>query len=443
MRLLDCCTLRLHTFQDDIPPYAILSHTWENDEVSFEDVTEGTGESKAGYRKLEFCAEKARSEGLDFCWVDTCCIDKSNDLELSEALNSMFLWYAESTQCYVYLSDVASNGYSDEEISLHFRKSRWFTRGWTLLELIAPLSVEFYSRNGYYIGNKWSLARQIHEVTLIPINAFQGAPLSDFGVEERLAWTGNRQTTRDEDAAYCLLGIFDVQMPLTYGEGRAKAFKRLKKKILSSTVQLHSSRTHDVYRLLGDCEFRVLILNPGEYMSPLTGYLEEVNLLEPPNYNTVSYTWGQEPAIYRIDIGSEPMFIRPNLFQALQRFRDPKYRTCLWIDSICIDQGDIMERSAQVRQMADIYRNAKNVWIWLGEEDLTSKVAIRLVHEIINYETRGNGPWWDKAWWGYHSFKALDRILGRSWFTRRWVLRPSLNTTRTFANKTAVSASFF
>ena len=226
---------------DAIPRYAILSHTWRADteEVNFEDMIYGTGTSKPGYDKIRFCGEQARRDGLQYFWVDTCCIDKSSITELGEAINSMFRWYQKAAKCYVYLADVprpAFNADADgtpSQLSWEssFRKSRWFTRGWTLQELVAPALVEFYSKEGERLGSKRSLERHIHEVTGIPIKVLRGSPLSDVSVAERMAWAGNRETTYEEDKAYSLLGIFDVYMPLIYGEGGEKAFKRLREEI--------------------------------------------------------------------------------------------------------------------------------------------------------------------------------------------------------------------
>jgi hypothetical protein len=218
--------------------YAILSHTWGDDdeEVSFKDLTEGSGETKAGYKKVLFCAEQAARDGLQYCWVDTCCIDKSNSTELSEAINSMFRWYRNADKCYVYLSDVSTNDHDHVDPSLQswqtaFRESRWFTRGWTLQELIAPLSVEFFCLNGKRLGDKKSLERQLHEITGIAVLALQGIPLSQFSVKERMSWAENRETKREEDKAYSLLGIFDIHMPLIYGEGAKNAFGRLEEEV--------------------------------------------------------------------------------------------------------------------------------------------------------------------------------------------------------------------
>jgi hypothetical protein len=200
---------------------------------------DGTSEDKSGYKKVGFCAQQAADDGLQYFWVDSCCIDKSSSAELQEAINSMFHWYQNAAKCYVYLSDVlirkrkASDLSSEYTWESAFRSSRWFTRGWTLQELLAPGSdsVEFFSCEGDRLGDKRTLERQIHEITAIPITALRGTPLSQFDVDDRLLWTESRQTTREEDKAYSLFGIFDVYLPLIYGEGRESAFKRLREEI--------------------------------------------------------------------------------------------------------------------------------------------------------------------------------------------------------------------
>jgi hypothetical protein len=221
---------------EQIPHYAILSHTWEGQEVTYKDLkdyrdVEDVGAKlKGGYRKIFFCAEQAKRDGLDHFWVDTCCIDKSNSQELQEAVNSMFRWYQNAKKCYVYLSDVKHSTLDgDSESSL--RGSRWFTRGWTLQELLAPQSVEFFSTTRARLGDRESLKHIIHEITRIPVDALSGKQVSEYSVSERFSWADHRQTTRPEDGAYCLLGIFDIHLPLIYGEGREKALKRLKKEI--------------------------------------------------------------------------------------------------------------------------------------------------------------------------------------------------------------------
>jgi hypothetical protein len=224
-------------FDDDIPDYAILSHRWEAGEVTFKDLTDGTSEAKAGYGKIQFCGEQARRDELEYFWVDTCCIDKSSSAELSEAINSMFRWYQKAARCYVYLSDVSTGERKASDTSAEctwesaFRASKWFTRGWTLQELLAPRTVEFFSEEGNRLGDKGTLEQQIHEITGIPSTALRQYSLSQFDVEERFSWAKSRQTTRGEDKAYSLFGIFDIQMPLLYGEGEVKAFQRLREAI--------------------------------------------------------------------------------------------------------------------------------------------------------------------------------------------------------------------
>jgi hypothetical protein len=221
-------------FGDNIPSYAILSHTWgaDHEEVSFKDIVEGTGENKSGFAKIKFCGKQAAEDELQYFWVDTCCIDKTSSADLSEAINSMFQWYQNAVKCYVYLSDVSvDDGVCSKGWMSDFKKSRWFTRGWTLQELIAPTSVQFFSKEERLLGDKKSLEGTLHEVTDIAIPALQGTALSLFEVDDRMSWAQNRDTKREEDAAYCLLGIFNIHMPLLYGEGREKAMNRLRKEI--------------------------------------------------------------------------------------------------------------------------------------------------------------------------------------------------------------------
>ncbi|KAG9206091.1 hypothetical protein G6514_004812 [Epicoccum nigrum] len=245
MRLLHIATdgrlrwAREYIGNEEVPDYAILSHTWGEQEVIFDDLknldsTEDIGaKSKVGWGKIRFCLQQTRRDGLDHFWVDTCCIDKSNSQELQEAINSMFRWYQNAKRCYVYLSDVECNITDADSESCRrwkpaFRKSRWFTRGWTLQELLAPGSVAFYSKEEEFLGDKQSLKDTIHEITGIPVEALSRSGLSDFSVDDRFSWAKKRQTTREEDKAYCLLGIFGVYLPLIYSEGEENAFSRLR-----------------------------------------------------------------------------------------------------------------------------------------------------------------------------------------------------------------------
>jgi hypothetical protein len=238
LKLTDDGSFSLDTFVGStIPPYAVLSHTWgsNNEEVTFKDIADSSGSNKAGYQKLCFCGNQAKADGLHYFWVDTCCINNSNEKELTTAINSMFRWYQNAARCYVYLSDVSVHTQDGQfrhvKWELAFRNSRWFTRGWTLQELLAPKIVEFYSRDQVRLGDKTLLERLIHEITGIPIEALRGRYLQGFSVQERFQWGEKRQTTIGEDMAYCLLGIFDIFLPLIYGEGRTNAMRRLKREI--------------------------------------------------------------------------------------------------------------------------------------------------------------------------------------------------------------------
>ena len=226
----------LHEFiGTKVPVYAILSHTWGSEEVSLQEVENGTGKDKAGWKKIVFCAKEADTDGLRYIWVDTCCIDKRNAVELQEAINSMFRWYQNAARCYVHMSDVSIGEgdlrQSQPKWEVEFQRSRWFRRGWTLQELIAPSTVEFFDSEGRRIGDKEELTPKINDITQIPVAVLRGAALSELDVHERMSWAQGRETTRPEDMAYSLLGIFGIHMGLIYGEGIHNALQRLRRKI--------------------------------------------------------------------------------------------------------------------------------------------------------------------------------------------------------------------
>ncbi|KAI0157450.1 heterokaryon incompatibility protein-domain-containing protein [Xylariaceae sp. FL1272] len=306
MRLLNVDNFQLEEFfEPRVPPYVILSHTWDGDEVLFQDIQptfDGTFESlawstKKGARKVFDSAAITAKKGHKYIWIDTCCIDKSSSSELSEAINSMFNWYLKSSICFVYLADfalphAAKNGENDcyaisdnqkiEQMTrrrfgkpltndggglapLHDQGShdtrshdsrsflqglkdcRWFTRGWTLQELIAPHEVQFYDGNWTFFGTRISLSESLQQITNIAIEVLVFGTLGiegrnhrlprflkRYSVWEKMVWAAARETLRVEDTAYCLLGIFDINMPLLYGEG-PRAFLRLLKKIMKQT----------------------------------------------------------------------------------------------------------------------------------------------------------------------------------------------------------------
>lgn len=217
MRLLDSRTLRLvEFFGASIPKYAILSHRWEDEEVSLQDMQTGVAKDKKGYRKIESCCRRARLDGHEWVWIDTCCIDKTSSAELSEAINSMFRWYQRAWMCYAYLSDVRNEtaGYQGEAWRLldaftlrALNDSLWFTRGWTLQELIAPDEVTFYDKDWCKIGTKTDLKETLSSITGIHVSVLgPWFRVDSFSIAQRMSWASNRQTTRTEDMAYCLLG---------------------------------------------------------------------------------------------------------------------------------------------------------------------------------------------------------------------------------------------
>ncbi|CAJ2511477.1 Uu.00g071020.m01.CDS01 [Anthostomella pinea] len=226
---------------DRVPKYAILSHTWvEDEEISYQEMTSLASDpdhlaiEKSGYRKILETCRKAKRHDLDYAWVDTCCIDKSSSAELTEAVNSMFKWYQKSEACYAFLADLPS--YRDKHPRMP--SCRWFFRGWCLQELLAPHNLRFYDATWKYVGSKTELKTlinritQIDEETLVDSHRLYEAP-----VAQRMSWASNRITTREEDIAYCLLGIFDVNIPMLYGEGN-KAFIRLQEEIIKSSNDL-------------------------------------------------------------------------------------------------------------------------------------------------------------------------------------------------------------
>jgi hypothetical protein len=248
-------------FIDNIPPYAILSHTWgdDEDEVTFNDFMDGSGKLKTGYGKIQLCGEQAARDGLRHFWIDTCCIDKSNNTEFSEAINSMFSWYRNAAICYVYLADVSIGSRDPFNLFLptwetDFRHSRWFTRGWTLQELLAPSFVSFFTSEWKRLGDRESLEYLLHEITGVAVKALQGYPLSEFSIKDRIVWAKSRKTKREEDKAYSLLGIFNVYISPLYGEGKKNAFRRLRDEILK-TQKHPSNDLHDISFLVSDYQF--------------------------------------------------------------------------------------------------------------------------------------------------------------------------------------------
>lgn len=232
MRLVNTQTFELEEYFTNVPTYAILSHTWGDEEVTFQDWQQRreAAKEKKGFAKIENACNRAREDGHRYLWCDTNCIDKTSSAELSEAINSMFRWYAGSAVCYAFLVDVPSGPQQEQDES--FRASRWFTRGWTLQELLAPMHLLFFTQDWTLIGDRLSLSEQISSITMIAVQHMTiTGHIRLASISERISWLSRRETTRIEDMAYCMLGIFDINMPLLYGEG-TKAFIRLQEEIM-------------------------------------------------------------------------------------------------------------------------------------------------------------------------------------------------------------------
>ncbi|KAI0128541.1 heterokaryon incompatibility protein-domain-containing protein [Xylariales sp. AK1849] len=259
MWLIDTETKAL-VFHANIPAksYIILSHTWEDDEVSFQDIQNlEFARTKRGFSKIETVCRLAQERRFKYAWVDTCCIDKSSSAELTENINAMFRYYRSSAYCFAHLADLPcltpeqvveeKNWWRDHgrydhsstapSTAEHLLHCRWFTRGWTLQELIAPELVEFYDSEWNFRGSRTDWIGNLAQITGINAAALYGASLDVFPVATRLSWAAHRETTRHEDAAYCLLGLFGVYMPLIYGEAD-NAFLRLQEEICKSSNDL-------------------------------------------------------------------------------------------------------------------------------------------------------------------------------------------------------------
>ncbi|KAI5991873.1 hypothetical protein EDD15DRAFT_1063019 [Pisolithus albus] len=224
--------------------YAILSHRWlDGGEVNYLEITELAKmenrdeiRERSGYQKIVKSCQQAGNDGLKWLRVDTCCIDKRSSSELSETLNSMFRWYENSNKCYAYLHDADVFPTAPNETSAGSGCwPEWFSRGWTLQELIAPTDLQFFNKDWQAIGNKRDLASTLEKITRVPSGVLaDGLILYRPSVAQVMSWAADRRTTRIEDRAYSLMGLRDVNMPMLYGEGK-KAFIRLQQEIIRNS----------------------------------------------------------------------------------------------------------------------------------------------------------------------------------------------------------------
>ncbi|KAJ4301473.1 hypothetical protein N0V90_003565 [Kalmusia sp. IMI 367209] len=388
-------------FTAEVSAYAILSHTWGKGEVTFEDMKADADISKtiskAGWRKIQFCAEQAVADGLRYFWVDTCCIDKKNPIELSTAINSMFRWYQNAACCYVYLSDVSTPDEANDEMAWQaaFRKSQWFTRGWTLQELIAPRLVNFFSFEGKRLGSRSSLESMIHDITCIPVSALRGQrPLTEFSVEERMSWAAKRTTTFKEDKIYCLLGIFGVSLPPIYGEGEAHATLRLEEEIQKNQVERHFDRVRGLFAPARQPSQKRLHTAHQEQVPQSLDLGAGIRLLErlpggdfqlvafdddnPPPYAILSHTWeeGQEVTYNELVAGTGNDKNGYAKLQFCSRNAVADSLRYFWVDSCCINKSNSQELSTAINSMFRWYQRASVCYVYLSDVSIHDKKGV-------------------------------------------------------------------
>ena len=317
MYLINVKTFQLEFFQDDRNhEYAILSHRWQEEEVLFRDMQTGGASRKKGFAKLKRFCEEAAAAQYTYAWCDTCCIDKDSSAELSESINSMFRWYKNAGVCYAFLYDVTARMVQ----SAADLKSEWFARGWCLQELVAPRDMVFFNAGWDRLGSRDNLSIFVSDITGIHTVAL-GGDLDRFSVAQRMSWAAGRQTTRSEDIAYSLLGVFGVNMPLLYGEGGERAFARLQDEIMKESAD-HSIFAHasqgDKQRLLAEspADFRdsahVVRDGPPLLGEPYT--LTNVGL----SVSLILYTWSLEVYVALLDCSDSQANDRLGIFIQLQ-----------------------------------------------------------------------------------------------------------------------------
>lgn len=373
MRLLHSSSYQLNDFiEPDIPPYAILSHMWGAEEVSLHDLQETSVYAKIGFDKIRNCCKQAQVDKIQWIWIDTCCLDKLNSGEISEAVNSMYKWFENAVVCYAYLSDVSS---SQDEIRSMLLRCRYFTRKWTLQELVAPRSVVFFAKDWVKIGTRSSLHSIISEITGIQSAVLTGERKpKQCHVSERMAWASNRTASRVEDEAYAMMGLFDIKMPILYGEG-SRAFRRLQDEISKT----HYSSGLDTART----GMRLLVTK--SYPLEIRSFAAS----DTPEYAILSHTWG--PAddevsfsdIFEGTSGSKKSYSKVRKSCEIAAKHGFDY---IWIDTCCINKSSSSELQEAICSMYRWYRNARVCYVYL-EDCVASTESLNLWH--CRWFTRG------------------------------------------------------
>lgn len=401
MWLINVHTYELESFEgNDQPPYAILSHKWEAEEVSFKDFRKQRYAGMRGWEKIEQCCKQALHENdLSYVWVDTCCIDKRSSSELSEAVNSMYRWYEEAKVCYVYLSDII---YNDGEPD-NFTTSVWFTRGWTLQELLAPNTLFFFDSQWRKIGSKSDLGVSIAKRTRIAQWALSFFDPRHYSIAQKMAWAAGRQTTRIEDRAYSLLGIFDVNLPLLYGEGE-KAFTRLQEEIM----RVSNDTSIFAWSSYADPYFAMLARTPdafSEHAVRLSGPWRDDFVVSKAGISATFHLWHYVFNIYLVVLGNDGSENKQGFDQTFTQ-KDDQQRSCIGIFLQHNHQDDRFQRvilddqyalfatlgpnSAHLHQLRHVniarasIRHVSSSWIpmksiWSGSAETEARIRSALI----------------------------------------------------------------
>lgn len=381
-RLLNSKTYQVNEFNEsDVPVYAVLSHTYVGKDGDNELCTRHLGPvdnsdqivlaRKESTKIKNFC-RLAQLDGIQWLWIDICCLDRSNSAELSEALNSQYKWIENAAVCYVYLSDVSN---SVDHVQRTLRDCRWFTRKWTLQELVAPASVKFFAANWTLIGTRSGLHSIISEITGIQSAVLKGEKKpKQCHVSERMGWTSNRTTLVVEDEAYSMLGLFDIQMPILYGEG-SRAFRRLQDEIRRT----HYSSVLDTAR----AGMRLLLTNS----DPLE--IKSFAASDSPEYAILSHTWGSsDDEVSFLDV-SQGIAKSKRLYGKIKSSCDLAAShgfEYLWVDTCCIDKTSSAELQEAICSMYRWYKCAQICYVYL-EDCLVSPGSPSLWHS--RWFTRG------------------------------------------------------
>lgn len=336
-----------------ILPYAILSHRSEAEEVTFSDMKDRSSrQKKQGWQKIERACQQALQDSIGHIWIDTCCINKDSETELSESIKSMYAYYQQAQVCYVYLFDYEAPQAHD------LGRCSWFTRGWTLQELVAPKTLHFFDKTWTWFGDKTTLRATLSNITNIDTSLLEGkSTAKQFSVGQRMSWAALRRTTRAEDRAYSLLGIFDVDIPTNYGEGGLRAFARLQQAIIAST---EDATIYAWHRKFEPSNYGMMALAPDAFQESASLRVVHTRKSKAPPvltsrglHMTIAMTpWRTDTYLAILDCASNDLspahFVSPRSYQLAIFLR--KLHSDDTFARVSVDDADRIERFPQFMQ---------------------------------------------------------------------------------------------